>query len=37
MSGLSFNKKGTLAAYNISEGGSDWQKLSSSMQLPKKK
>ena len=27
MSGLSFNKKGTLAAYNISEGGSDWQKI----------
>lgn len=27
MSGLAFNKKGNLAAYNISEGGSDWQKI----------
>lgn len=27
MSGLSFNKKGTLVAYSISEGGSDWQKI----------
>ena len=27
LSGLSFNKKGTLAAYSISEGGSDWNKI----------
>ena len=27
MSGISFNKKGTLVAYSISEGGSDWQKI----------
>jgi len=26
LTGLRFNKKGTLAAYSISEGGSDWQK-----------
>ena len=27
LAGLSFNKKGTLAAYSISEGGSDWNKV----------
>ena len=27
LSGLSFNKTGTLVAYNISEGGSDWNKI----------
>lgn len=27
LSGISFNKKGTLAAYRISEGGSDWNKI----------
>lgn len=27
LSNLSFNKKGTLAAYAISEGGSDWNKI----------
>ncbi|WP_312090103.1 prolyl oligopeptidase family serine peptidase [Chryseobacterium sp.] len=27
LSGLSFNKKGNLAAYSISEGGSDWNKI----------
>lgn len=27
LSGISFNKKGNLVAYNISEGGSDWQKI----------
>lgn len=27
LSGISFNKKGTLAAYSISEGGSDWNKI----------
>lgn len=27
LTGLSFNKKGNLAAYSISEGGSDWQKI----------
>lgn len=27
LTGLSFNKKGTLLAYSISEGGSDWQKI----------
>lgn len=27
MSGISFNKKGTLVGYSISEGGSDWQKI----------
>ncbi len=27
LSGLSFNKKGNLAAYRISEGGSDWNKI----------
>ena len=27
MSGLSFSKDGTLAAYQISEGGSDWRKI----------
>lgn len=27
LSQLSFNKKGTLAAYSISEGGSDWNKI----------
>lgn len=27
LSNLSFNKKGTLAAYSISEGGSDWNKI----------
>ncbi|MGC4128658.1 MAG: prolyl oligopeptidase family serine peptidase [Bergeyella sp.] len=27
LAGLSFNKKGNLAAYSISEGGSDWNKI----------
>lgn len=27
LSGISFSKDGSLAAYNISEGGSDWQKI----------
>lgn len=27
LSGVSFNKKGNLAAYRISEGGSDWNKI----------
>lgn len=27
LAGLSFSNDGTLAAYNISEGGSDWQKI----------
>ena len=27
LSGVSFNKKGTLVAYSISEGGSDWNKI----------
>mgnify|MGYP000081232793 CR=1 FL=1 len=27
LTGVSFNKKGTLVAYSISEGGSDWQKI----------
>lgn len=27
LANLSFNKKGTLAAYSISEGGSDWNKI----------
>lgn len=27
LAGVSFNKKGTLAAYSISEGGSDWNKI----------
>ncbi len=27
LTGLRFNKKGTLVAYSISEGGSDWQKI----------
>lgn len=27
LSGISFNKKGNLVAYSISEGGSDWQKI----------
>lgn len=27
LAGLSFNKKGNLAAYSISEGGSDWNKV----------
>lgn len=27
LTGLSFNKKGNLAAYSISEGGSDWNKI----------
>lgn len=27
LSGLSFNKKGNLVAYSISEGGSDWNKI----------
>lgn len=27
LSGISFSKDGSLAAYNISQGGSDWQKL----------
>lgn len=27
LTGLSFNKKGNLVAYSISEGGSDWQKI----------
>ena len=27
LTGISFNKKGTLAAYSISEGGSDWNKI----------
>ena len=27
LSGISFNEKGTLVAYNISEGGSDWNKI----------
>lgn len=27
LSGVSFNKKGNLAAYSISEGGSDWNKI----------
>lgn len=27
LTGLSFNKKGNLAAYSISEGGSDWNKV----------
>ncbi|MBS1572259.1 MAG: S9 family peptidase [Bacteroidetes bacterium] len=27
LSGISFNKKGTLVGYSISEGGSDWQKI----------
>lgn len=27
LSGISFTRDGSLAAYNISEGGSDWQKL----------
>ena len=27
LAGIAFSKDGTMAAYNISEGGSDWQKL----------
>lgn len=27
LSGISFSKDGSMAAYNISEGGSDWQKI----------
>ncbi|HRH60205.1 MAG TPA: prolyl oligopeptidase family serine peptidase, partial [Chitinophagaceae bacterium] len=27
LAGMAFSKDGTIAAYNISEGGSDWQKL----------
>ena len=27
LSGISFSKDGSMAAYNISQGGSDWQKL----------
>ncbi|QCX53169.1 prolyl oligopeptidase family protein [Elizabethkingia sp. JS20170427COW] len=27
LAGIAFNKKGTLVAYNISEGGSDWNKV----------
>ena len=27
LTGISFNKKGNLVAYSISEGGSDWQKI----------
>jgi prolyl oligopeptidase len=27
LSGINFSKDGTMAAYNISQGGSDWQKL----------
>ena len=27
LAGISFSKDGSMAAYNISEGGSDWQKL----------
>ena len=27
LAGVSFNKKGTLVAYSISEGGSDWNKI----------
>ena len=27
LSGISFNKRGNLVAYSISEGGSDWQKI----------
>ena len=37
LSGLSFNKKGNLAAYSISEGGSDWNKIITINTLTKEK
>ncbi|QDP85363.1 S9 family peptidase [Chryseobacterium sp. SNU WT5] len=37
LAGVSFNKKGTLVAYSISEGGSDWNKIIIINALTKKK